>query len=314
MNESDVNPEEDNILLIPNHDNQQKQNDDTDEVEQNEIKFENIIIKVKYLNALSILSKYEEEIIIPEPFIEFNMQLEKYKWDVYRKPNEIRQNFEDIIDQLDKKNLNPKSEIRGILTQISNWNNDQIQLNLETIKKYYTTLFKDDIINKTLSLKEFFNISSASFNQYNTGVKPFEGWGYKKADPHCLRKAFSIICYCIEYFAFAQYNLRWVVLTDDHIYYMENSDSKKGKNLYFFDRNTSVKIAENNEKQIIITNSSRSLILAFKTVFERNIWYYEIKKRIDSKKEILANNPYQAYTNMKSGNQAQWFAERKIFC
>ena len=304
-----MNEEEDNILLIPNHDNQQNQNDDTDEVEQNEIKFENIIIKVKYLNALSILSKYEEEIIIPEPFIEFNMQLEKYKWDVYRKPNEIRQNFEDIIDQLDKKNLNPKSDIRGILTQISNWNNDQIQLNLDTIKNYYTTLFKDDIINKTLSLKEFFNISSASFNQYNTGVKPFEGWGYKKADPHCLRKAFSIICYCIEYFAFAQYNLRWVVLTDDHIYYMKNSDSKKGKNLYFFDRNTSVKIAENNEKQIIITNSSRSLILAFKTVFERNIWYYEIKKRIDSKKEILANNPYEAYTNMKSGNQVQWFAD-----
>ena len=121
-----------------------------------------------------------------------------------------------------------------------------------------------------------------SFNQNNSGSKPFEGFVYKKADPSCLRQTFSLACYCIEYFAFAQYNLRWVVLTDDHIYYMKNSKEEKGKHLYFFDSNTFVDKQE--EKQIKITNSPRSLILTFKTVFERNLWYYEIKKRTDEYK------------------------------
>ena len=89
-----------------------------------------------------------------------------------------------------------------------------------------------------------------SFTQYNAGIKSFEGWGYKKADPHCLRKVFSILCYCIEHFAFAQYNLRWIVLTDDYIYYIKKSNEEKGKHLYFFDVNTNVEIEENTNKLI----------------------------------------------------------------
>ena len=73
MNEFEINTEEENnIILIPNQDNQGTQNnssDEIDEVEQDEIKLGNIKIKVKYMNALSIISKYEEEITIPEPFI-----------------------------------------------------------------------------------------------------------------------------------------------------------------------------------------------------------------------------------------------------
>ena len=92
-------------------------------------------------------------------------------------------------------------------------------------------MFKDNQIYNRISFKEFFNISTASFNQYNEGIKPFEGYVYKKADPHCLRKAFSIVCYCIEYFAFAQYNLRWVVVKDDQIFYMDESTSENGKTI-----------------------------------------------------------------------------------
>ena len=315
----EINTNEDS--LIQNQEDPDYQNSSSDKIdekkqEQDQNKLEIIDLNIKNTNAQTILEQYEDykdEIIFSEPFIEFNIKLksvDNYEWKVYRKANEIQPNFEDIISELDKKNINPKADIRSMLTQISNWGNDLIPINIGTIKYYYLELFKDDNIINTLAFKEFFNISSASFNPYNKcskGQKPFEGWGYKKADPHCLRKAFSYICYCIEYFAFAQYNLRWVVLTDDHIYYMKNSKEEKGKHLYFFDSNTFVDKQE--EKQIKITNSPRSLILTFKTVFERNLWYYEIKKRIDNKKKILKDNPYGAYTNMKSGNQAQWFAD-----
>ena len=314
MTEIEINTQE---LLIPNQDNQEDESissSEIKEVKQNEIKWEEIVLKIKLSDASSVLSQYEKDIIFPdgEPVIIFSIKLKAvydYKWEVYHKPSEIKQNSEDIISELDKNNIYPKIDVRNKLTQISNWNNDQILNNLTIIENYYSTFFNVDEIKNTLSFKEFFNISTASFNQLNRGDKPFEGWGYKKADPHCLRKALRFLCYCIEYFAFDQNNLRWIVLTNDYIYYMKKSDSEKGKHLYFFDANTTVKINENNEKEVDVITNSRSLILTFKTVLEAKIWYYEIEKRLKEKEKLLKNNPYKAYTNMKSGNIAQWFSD-----
>jgi phospholipase D1/2 len=92
---------------------------------------------------------------------------------------------------------------------------------------------------------------------------------------------------------------------------MEKSDSGNGRNVYFLDAETQV---EKEGTDIInITNASRSLILKFKTLFERNIWYMEIKKRSDKMKEILSSNPYNAYTNMKPNNEAQWFSDGESY-
>ena len=315
MKEFDINTEEENnIILTSNQDNPDYQSSSSEEIEemdQDKIQIKDIDIKAEYTNVSSVLSQTSSREIDPSEVIKFTIKLEavhKYKWDVYHKPSEIRKNFEDIISELEKKNINPKSNIRDMLMQISTWTDDGIQIHISDIANYYLTLFKDNQIYNTISFKEFFNISSASFNQYNEGIKPFEGYVYKKADPHCLRKAFSIVCYCIEYFAFAQYNLRWIVVKEDCIYYMDKSNSENGKNVYFFDEDTRVTI-NINESEITITNVSRSLILKFKTVFEANIWYNEIKKKSDTMKEIIKNNQYKAYTNMKRGNKAHWFAD-----
>ena len=115
------------------------------------------------------------------------------------------------------------------------------------------------------------------------------------------------MCYCIEYFSFAQYNLRWLVVKDDQIYYKDKIDSNNGKNVYFFDKDLTVE--REGRDSINITNISRSLILKFKTVFEREIWYLEIKSRADKMLKILANNKYKAYTNEKTKNKAHWFAD-----
>ena len=92
---------------------------------------------------------------------------------------------------------------------------------------------------------------------------------------------------------------------------MERSDSENGRNVYFFDIETQV--AKEGTDTINITNVSRSLILKFKTLFERNIWFNEIKKRSDKMKDILKNNPYNAYTNPKSGNEAKWFSDGQSY-
>ena len=230
-----------------------------------------------------------------------------YQWEVYRKPNEIKKNFADIHSELSKNFMELTGPNGAIFTTVSAWTDDSIQLHINEIISYYKTLFNDPKAYNTLAFKEFFNISVGSFNQYNSGSKPFEGYVYKKADPQCLRTAFSYACKCIEYFAFSQYNLRWIVVKDDCIYYMDKSNSETGKNVYFFDRDLIVK---KEDRDIIkITNVSRSIILKFKTVFEREIWYKEIMKRADAMIKILSNNPYKSYTNEKRGNKAHWFAD-----
>ena len=314
MKEFDINTEEDNIISTSNQDNpdyQSSSSAEIEEVDQDKIEIKDIDIKAEYTNVSSVLSPTTTNLRDKDLFevVKFTIKLEavhQYIWDVYHKPSEIRENFENIISELDKNHIIVKGDIREMLTQISTWTNDGIQIHISDIANYYLTLFKDKQIYNTLAFKEFFNISSASFNQYNEGIKPFEGYVYKKADPQCLRKAFSIVCYCIEYFAFAQYNLRWIVVKDDCVYYMDKSNSENGKNVYFFDNETIVNL---NETVVNITNVSRSLILKFKTVFEANIWYNEIKKRIDKMKDILANNPYKSFTNMKTGNKAHWFSD-----
>jgi len=56
--------------------------------------------------------------------------------------------------------------------------------------------------------------------------------------------------------------------------------------------------------QIEITNSLLTLVLKFKTVFEREIWYNEINTRAQLNLKILKENKYQTYTNEKTKNKA----------
>ena len=319
MKEYEINTDSDNLIKTSsetNPDLENKSSLEIEEVDQDKIQIKDIDIKAEYTNVSSILAEDKDILRDKDQFdvIKFTLKLEavhKYTWDVYHKPSDIKKNLENISSELEKNHIIPKSNIADMILQVGTWTNDGIQIHVSEIGNYYLTLFKDNQIYNTLALKEFFNISSTSFNQYNEGVKPFEGLVYKKADPQCLRKAFSVACFCIEYFAFAQYNLRWIVVKDDCIYYMERSDSENGRNVYFFDIETQV--AKEGTDTINITNVSRSLILKFKTLFERNIWFNEIKKRSDKMKDILKNNPYNAYTNPKSGNEAKWFSDGQSY-
>ena len=315
MKEFDINTE--NIENVDENDEEQLSESDIKEVDQDKIVIKNIVIKAEYTRVSSIIPPGTEILRDRDIFdiIRFIIKLEavhKYEWEVFHKPADIRKNLEDISSELQRNNIFPKSNLADMITNVSAWTNDGIQIHISEIENYYLTLFKDTEIYNTLAFKEFFNISSTSFNQYNEGSKPFEGYCYKKADPQCLRKVFSVACFCIEYFAFSQFNLRWIVVKEDCIYYMDKSNSENGKNVYFFGLDTDV-AKEGNDIINISNSSTRNLILKFKTVFERNLWFSEIKKRSDKMKQILSTNPYNAYTNMKSNNDAHWFSDGKDY-
>ena len=290
----------------------QTSSDIDDNIDQDKVQVLLQELKAEYTNVSSVLSSSSLTLNARDHFdlVKFSIKVKavyNYSWEVYRKPAEIKKNFADISSELAKNHIMIPGNKSDIFTTVAGWTDDSIQIHIGEVENYYKTLFQDNQVYNTLAFKEFFNISVGSFNQYNSGSKPFEGYCYKKADPQCLRTAFSITCYCIEYFAFAQYNWRWIVVKDDCIYYMDKSNSENGKNVYFFDRD--LKVTKEGRDTINVTNVSRSLILKFKTVFERELWYSEIMKRAETMMKILANNIYKSYTNEKTGNKAHWFAD-----
>ena len=269
-------------------------------------------LKAEYTNVTKILPPDCYRLREKDKFdiIKFTIKVKAvyiYQWEVYRKPNDVKKHFAEVLSDLTRNFMAPTGETLDIFTKVASWPDDSIKSHINDIESFYQILFKDYKIYNTLVFKEFFNISVGSFNQYNSGTKPFEGFCYKKADPKCIRTAFSIACKCIEYFAFSQYNLRWIVVKEDCIYYMNKSNAETGKNVYFFDEYLEVK--KEGRDIINIRNISRSIILKFKTVFERELWYMEIMKRSDAMKKVLSNNIFKAYTNEKKGNLAHWFSD-----
>ena len=315
MKEFDINTESDNLIQTTNADAievQHNESPDLEEIDQEKMKVTLKEVKCEYnsvTNFLPLGSVVLEEKDIFD-VVKFTITVEAvyfYKWEVYRLPSEIKKNFEEISEELNRNNIVNTGNFEEMFNIVQTWTDDGIQMHVSEIENFYKNLFLIPQVYNTNKFKQFFNISLESFNQKNCGSKPFEGYVYKKADPHCLRQAFSLVCFCIEYFAFAQYNLRYFLVEEDKMYYKDKSDSSNGNNMYFFDRETKV---ERKGRDIIeITNSSLTLILKFKTVFEREIWYFEINKRAEQNLMILKKNKYQAYTNEKKKNQVEKFID-----
>ena len=285
-------------------------------VYQDEIEIKNVEVETSYTTTYKIIQVETRHLKEKDDFqlVKFTITLEafhkythKYEWTLYHRPIEIIQNFKDILSELEDNKIEPPKDFINMKKEVDKW--DPTGLAKEKkIAIYYTELFREQTIFNTLAFKEFFCISSASFNQYNEGSKPFEGWVYKKAEPRCLRRALSVFCICIERLAFAQFNKRWIVVKDDCIYYMNKSNSENGKNVYFFDLSTRI-VKEDDDTIFISNNSNRYLVLKFKARFDRDIWYNEIYKRSENMKKILSSNPYNAFTNIKSNNDAKWFID-----
>ena len=272
--------------------------------------------RAEYTNASLILLPLNIILNNAENFdiIKFTIEVKaKYdcKWEVYRNPSEIKNNFSKIFSELNHNNIILPENINNIFTTVAEWAEESIQIHILEIENYYKILFKEPKIYNTLAFKEFFNISSISFSENNGGSKPFEGYCYKKAEPHCCRTVFSYACKCIEYFVFAQFNLRWIVVREDSIFYMDKSNSKIGKKVYFYDKY--LKVEKEGRNILRIKNISRNLILKFKTAFEREIWYNEITKRTENVIKLLSRNIYKSYAIEKKGNIAHWFSDGKDY-
>ena len=137
-------------------------------------------LKAEYTSASQILASSNVTLNQKDHFdvIKFSIKVKAvydYKWEVYRKPSEIKKNFADISSEISKMGSSLSGSKSDIFANVANWPEESINMHISEIENYYKTLFQDSQIYNTLAFKEFLNISVGSFNQYNSGSKPFEG-------------------------------------------------------------------------------------------------------------------------------------------
>ena len=278
------------------------------------IKIEKKSIDIEKTTAAEVLNHPKMDPKENLKLLKFNLCFlvkKEFKWVVYHTPDEIIKFIKKIYKFIKYDENAIKLLDMSSLEKIKDFTEDQILNSIDVIKNQFNDLLQSSYLNNNLLLNEFLNIGSSSFSHYNNGIKPYEGWAEKKADPHCMRRAFGYVCFCLECCIFKQYNTRWIVLKDDMITYANLSNAPGGKHVYFFDEE--IKAKRVGKLNIKIVNLSRVLELKFKSYFERELWKQEIENRISKFKNVIKFNQYKAYTNEKINNFAEWFIDGKDY-
>ena len=292
------------------HEDQQEDEEDNLEINDEYIEIEKKAFDIERTTVAEVLkdTKIEEKENSDLLKINLNFLVNKeYKWVVYRTPSETHSFFKKMLKSIKNDEVAVNMGFTYSLERLKDYKDNEIFEHIKEIKEELDKMLQSPYFKNNNQLNEFFNIGGSSFSQYNGGIKPFEGWGEKKADPHCLRKAFGYVCKCLECCIFKQYNQRWIVLKDDMITYSDLSASQGAKHAYFFDEE--IRAVRSGKTNIKITNLSRALELKFKNYFERELWKQEIEERIKKFKQIIKNNKYKAKKKKKMNNYAHWFVD-----
>ena len=310
LNEKDI--ENDNSNILRNVENKNEVNEEI-QIEQDKVKMTLVNLNISLTKAADVLRTTEINESDNYSLIKFQIRIRAvyiYKWVVFHKPIDIKNNFKAILEELKKKSITLEEETKEIFSKVQEMQIEFIDEKLNELEEYYKEIFRNDQIKNTIALKEFFGIGLGSFNQYNNGNKPFEGYALKREEPYCLKNILSKVGACIECLAY-KYEKKWIIVKDDSIYYSDRSDSVKGNNVYFF--TDSMKIERSKKKILIISGAGPDLILKFSCFYERELWCNEITLRMEKLKSIIDHNLYGAYTNEKLNNMAYWFVDGKDY-
>ena len=235
----------------------------------------------------------------------------KYSWCLYHTPKEVKNHIKKICENflVKRNNIIINKQINSVIFHI-NHKKDVIN-NLPIITEFYLQMFNEPNMANNPFLLNFFNISSNSFLKQNAGMKPFEGWVEKKVDMHCYRKFFKLFCGFIDLCAFKRYNIRWIVLNIDNLFYLDDPMVKEGKFVYFF--NKDMKIDRDGKDCLIIKNASMKLVLKFNSFFERELWKSELDKRKINIELLSKCHRYESYATEKRYNLCEWFVDGKSY-
>ncbi|MCQ2816137.1 MAG: hypothetical protein MJ252_02615 [archaeon] len=180
--------------------------DDDDEDEEDIKPEEQIIKKEGLINQFKVtacvkkcseilegMDSEEARSIANEERIMFSIDLvcegNNYKWDIYRTAVDIKKNFGTLENELEKKKKfdTQTQEVKDMFMAVKNFSLTDIRDEKDFIAKSYSDMLNNVDISSIPEWSEFFEISNLSLDQLS-GIKPKEGWGYKKVDPQCARR------------------------------------------------------------------------------------------------------------------------------
>ena len=223
-------------------------------------------------------------------------------WKIYKNNKQIKELFEEIQKELTKKDENLINKCK----LIKKYTNMEIYRNLNNICNLIIEIFNGTEPNQPISLKEGLKISKISFST-NDGEKLFEGYAYKRGEPRIMRSKLSYLLQPIKKLVAKGWNKRWIILKDDMISYLNDSNSIVGKNVYWFDEE--FKVIAKKDKILKMNNLSKTLKLQFDSRFERDLWKKEIETRVEAKRNEIINNKYHSFTSQKINCGAKWFVD-----
>ena len=270
-------------------------------------------IKPELTTMKAILGKKEyepdEKIFILN--ISGNINFSSISWNIYKTPKQLKELFNKMEEELSK---NDEYIINTIMSRyfklMKSYSIDSIPENIDKIVHYLIYFYNETKARNCCTLKEAFQISAISFYN-NNGIKPFEGYAYKKAEPRFFRTFIRFFCPPLEGALFKDRNRRWIVLKDDMICYMNDPNKMIGKNAYWFDENFEINPVD--DTTLEMKNLTIQLNLRFESKFERDLWYLEINKRIEKKTNEILYNKYHSFTTQKSNCRAKWFIDGESY-
>ena len=201
--EQEIKKEEQEEEIKIEEKDEEIEEDENSDLNDDILKIENKSINIYKIKADEILKETQlepkENLDLLKIELIFSGKKE-FKWEVYRTPKETKEFFKKLYKSIQKDKTVNNSECIGTLSELKEIKDENIvQIKEELEKIIKNEYFKDNVI-----INEFLNIGGSSFSIYNNGIKPFEGWVGKKADPHCLRKVFAVACKCLECWIFKQ--------------------------------------------------------------------------------------------------------------
>ena len=240
-----------------------------------------------------------------------NINFSSISWNIYKTPKQLKELFNKMEEELSK---NDEYIINTIMSRyfklMKSYSIDSIPENIDKIVHYLIYFYNETKARNCCTLKEAFQISAISFYN-NNGIKPFEGYAYKKAEPRFFRTFIRFFCPPLEGALFKDRNRRWIVLKDDMICYMNDPNKMIGKNAYWFDENFEINPVD--DTTLEMKNLTIQLNLRFESKFERDLWYLEINKRIEKKTNEILYNKYHSFTTQKSNCRAKWFIDGESY-
>ena len=255
------------------------------------------LLKKKSINLLFITLRYKNTY--------------EYEWEVYKPFDSFKDFLSKLQYEMHSKTIPlPSQECSHIISEINDKSFFALKEKSEDIKTLLNMLASYNLINMSITLREFFEISSHSFLEYNQGKKPREGYIQKQSEYSVCQKTWIDCCKCFECCCYSPYIKRWFLLKDDMICYLDSSTSEIGKDALWFDKSSQIR---KDNSLVILKNKNRKLTLKFDTSFERDMWFALIKLKIDAFQQQIKPNIFSSFVNEKSEHRANWFIDGKDY-